>query len=801
MSDFRHAALAIARMPFVAAVVVLSLAAGIGINTVVFSWIQTVVFKPLPGVANATSFLLVEPRTDAGAYAGMSWPEYADMRERLTSFPELLAFRMTPAYVGAPGRAERAYALLVSGNYFTALGLRPAAGRFLAPDEAARAGGAPVAVVSYDYWQNKLGGRPEAVGGILRVNGRDLAIVGVAPRGFQGTALGLSFDLWFPATLAPEILPGSRELTDRGSRGYSVMGLLKPGASRAQAQADVDVMMRQLAQAYPETNATMRGEVLAFSESPRGPQRFLPLALGLLQAAMLLLLLTVCGNTANLVLARASTRQREIGIRLALGARPSRIVRLVMTENVLLGIAGAALGVAVAFWGTDALRTIPPLRGMPIRFQTSIDWVGLAFSIALGAGCGVIVGAAPAMQLAWIDPQAALRLGGRRASRSRLRDVLMGVQAALAVVILVVAALFIRGLAETRDVDTGFNRDGVLLAAYDLTGRTITQASARDFADRVLRGARAMPGVEAAAIASSVPLDIHGLPYRAFTVEGHARVDADPDQAVFNIVTPGYFALMGIRFVSGSDFVDLTSSAAPRQAIVNEEFAQRYLAGLEPLGRQLESRGRSYTIVGVVRNSLSNAFGEPPTAAVYYSYRDLPAASGEVHLRTRPGSEATVMPGLRQVVAAIDPELPLYNVRTLSEHIETNLVFRRVPARLFAVLGPLMLILAAFGIYAVVAYNVTQRTTEIGVRMALGASARRIVGALVGDSLRIVGAGAMLGWIVVLVIIVDVVSGGPLDVPVFAGVPLLLIGVAALACWLPARRAARIDPLVALRQD
>jgi len=298
-----------------------------------------------------------------------------------------------------------------------------------------------------------------------------------------------------------------------------------------------------------------------------------------------------------------------------------------------------------------------------------------------------------------------------------------------------------------------------------------------------------------------VPLDIHGLPYRAFKVEGHVRADADQDQAVYNIVTPGYFALMGIPLLAGADFVELNNTTAPLQAIVNEEFVRQYLHGLEPLGRRLESRGRAYTIVGVVRNSLSNAFGEPPTPAVYYSYRDLPAGSGEVHVRTQPGSEAAAMPGLRRVVASIDPELPLYNVRTLSEHIETNLVFRRVPARLFAVLGPLMLVLAAFGIYAVVAYNVSQRTTEIGVRMALGASPGRIIGSLVGESLRIVGMGAMLGWLAILIVVVDVVSGGPLDVPVFAGIPVALLAVAAVACWVPARRAVRVDPLVALRQE
>jgi predicted permease len=798
--DVRHAFRMIARMPGLAAVVIVSIGVGIGVNTVVFSWIQAVLFKPLPGVSGAASFHAVEPRTDAGLYPGVSWREYGDLRERLGSFRDIIAFRMLPLYIGQGGQVERAYGLLVSDNYFSALGLRPAAGRFLRPEEVERTGAEPVAVISHGLWQARYGGAASAVGQTIRINSRDLTIIGVTPRGFQGTVIGLDFEVWLPATLAPSVINGSRELEDRSARGYSAIGKLQPHASRAQAQAELDAAMRHLAQAYPETNATLRGEVLPFWQSLRGPRRFLAAALGALQAIMLLLLLAVCGNTANLVLARASARQREMGVRLALGAAPSRVVGLLLTENVVLAALGAALGAAIAVWGTQALRIVP-LSGLPIRFQTSVDAAGLAFAMILGVGCGLLFGAAPAVQLARVDPQLAFRSGSRTAGRSRMRDVLMGIQVALAVVVLIVAALFFRSFMETRDTDPGFRREGVLLAAYDLAGRNSTQATNRAFADRLLDRVRALPYVEAAAIATSVPLDIHGLPSRVFTVEGRARTDAGFDQALTNTVTPGYFTVMGIPLRAGTDFADLKEAALPPQAIVNDEFVRRYLDGLEPLGRRLQARGRTFVITGVVRNSLYNAFGEPATPIIYFSYRDSPSALGEIHLRTRPGAETALVPDVRRVVRELDPELPVFNVRTLTDHVETNLLFRRVPARMFVVLGPLLLMLASIGIYAVVAYSVSLRRTEIGVRLALGATTRRVISQFVGENLGIIVVGAMTGWFIAFVVAVDFIPDGKIDVPVFVGVPAIFLLVATIACWLPARRATRTDPWIALRQE
>lgn len=801
IADVRQALRAIRRMPVVAAVVVTSVAVGVGVNTAVFSWLQALVLQPLPGVASVNQIHLLEPRSEAGTYPGTSWLEYKDLRTLLPSFDDLFASRMVPFNLGEAGQTERAFGMLVSGNYFTGLGLKPALGRFLQPDEVSTPGGASVVVISYEVWQLRFSGRLDAVGQTIRINDRPLTIVGVTPDGFQGTVVAVKFDFWAPATLAPVLLTGSQELEDRSIRGYSVMGRLRRGVAPAQAQAELDAAMRQLGLAYPSTNATLQGEVLPFWQSPRGPQRMLANALALLQGIMLLLLLTVCGNTANLVLARATTRHREVGVRLALGAGPRRIFSLLLTENLLLALTGALVGVGLAMWGTQALRAVPMIGAVPIKFQTRIDLVGLTFALALGVVSGVLFGIAPAAQLARVDPLRALRTGARFSGRSGMRAALMGVQVALASLILIVAGMFYRSLSETREADPGFRRDGVLLGAYDFSGGNPDDRTSREFAARLLDRVRALPGVETAAIASYVPLDIHGMPLRSFTVEGHARSEAGDDEALANVVTPGYFQTMAIPLLAGKDFAPLTDAAAPPQAIVNDEFVRRFLPDVEPIGRRLQSRDRTYVIVGVARTSLYESFSEAPTPLIYFSYRDRPSARGEIHVRTRAGSEGAIGPAIQRVVRELDPMLPVYDVRTLSDHVEKNLFLRRIPARMFVVLGPLLLALAAIGIYAVVAHAVAQRTHEIGIRLSLGATTRRIEAEIVGESLRVIVSGALAGWLVALALGVHLGGGGGIDPSVFAGVPAVLLGVAAFACWWPVRRAARVNPVRALRRE
>lgn len=610
----------------------------------------------------------------------------------------------------------------------------------------------------------------------------------------------LKFELWAPATMAPALLGGTRDLEDRSIRSFSLLGMLKPGATRGEAQVELAIAMAQLARGYPEASAGIDGEVLPFWKSPRGPQRLMINGLAVLQVVMLLLLLAVCGNTANLMLARGSTRQREMAVRAALGAGRGRIVSLVLSENMLLAFLGAGLGAVLAFWGTTAFRAAPMIGAFPIHFPAIVDKFTLAFAMLLGVASGLICSGAPAVYLAGLDPQVGLRSASNTPPRTRTRGILMAVEVTLAMVVLIAAALFLQSFHSASQTDPRLRAEGVLLAAYDLSGRNPDEVFEREFAMRLLERLRSLADVEAAAIATNVPVDLHGIPRRSFTVEGHLRTEPGQDRAVSNTVTPGYFKVMGIPLLEGNDFAEIGDRAAPAQAIVNEEFVRRYLNGADAIGRHLQTRAASFTITGVARNSVYDALGEPPQPAIYFSYRDIPAIQGEIHLRTR-GSETALTSEARAVLRDLDPMLSLYDVRTLSQHIERNLYLRRIPARMFAVLGPLLLGLAAIGIYAVVSYAVAQRTREIGVRLAFGATNGQVVLQVIRENLGVIIRGAALGWVLALLISVHAIPQSVVKLSAFVGVPVILLGVATLACWLPARRASRIDPMAALRHE
>ena len=803
----------IAKSPVLALVIAGSMAIGIGVNTTVFSWIQARVLQPIAGVSRGGDFLLIEARGDSGSYPGLSWLEYRDLTERLTAFRQVVAFRMAPFNVGAADWSERTYGLLVSGNYFQALGLEAEAGRLIAPADTAQPGGPAAAVVSHRFWQTRLGGTADIVGRELRLNDRVFTVIGVAPAEFAGTVMGLTFDVWIPATAVPLIIDGSRELESRTQRGYMALGDLAPGASRADAQRDLDTAMSALAAAHPDSNRTIRAEVLPQWQSPRGPQQSLTTALVMLQGVMLLVLIVVAGNTTNLVLARASARGREVGLMLALGASRAHVIRLVLIENLVLSMLGALGGAAFAVWGTNAMRAVPlpTPGGVEPSFFTPIDGLGLAFACGLGLLSGLAIGLPAALQLARTNPQASLRAGGAAGGRSSLRDMLLALEVAIATVVLVVAAMFLKSFNDTRTTDPGFRRNGILLATYDLRGRSpdVSAAKASDFAVRLIDRLRALPNVESVALATSVPLDIHGMPSRSFTLDGRARSDGALDEALTNTVTPGYFDTMGIPVLGGADFADLRNTSTAPQAMVNEEFVRRFVATSAgapidhsaAIGRRIQTGGRAYQIAGVVRDSFSNSFGEAPMPFIYLAMRDRPAGMAEIHVRVRRGPEEAITGEVRKVMRELDETLPVYNVRTLAAHIDSNLVFRRIPARMFVVLGPLLLGLVAVGIYAVTSYAVSQRRKEIATRVALGATTPQVIRSLISDTLRVVGLGMAAGLVVALMINPGALSGRAGELVLLAGVLGLFLTAAVAATWFPARRASQLDPIVVLKQE
>jgi predicted permease len=811
LADLRFAFRQLAKAPVLSLVIILSLAAGIGANTVVFSWIEAVFLDPLPGVAHGARFLTIQPRDRSGTYLSSSWLDYRDIREQQTTFREIAAVRFRALNLGgADGQDERLWAELVSDNYFALLGLRPALGRFFTPEESTRPGAGPVAMISYAFWQTRFGGSPAVLGKTVRLNDVVFTIVGVAPEKFKGSIVGLGFDLWLPFTMVREIVPTAKDLTGRGNRPLLLLADLKPGVTPRQAGADLEAIFQRLARTYPDTNAGVSCELTPLWRSPQGAQRMMIGALGTLQVLVSLVLLVVCANTANLLLARATIRQKEIGIRLAIGAGRGRILRQLLTESVVLALLGAAGGVLLSLWGIDALYHVPVPRNLPIKMTAHLDGTGLAFSVLVGAACGLVFGLAPALQLARGDVAAALKAGGRgsgAAGHHRLRDLLVVIEVALALVVLVLAGLFLKSFGNTRTVDPGFQPNGVLLANFDLAAKGYTKDSARAFVRELLSRLRAEPGVEAAAISNFVPLDLRGMSSDRLEVDGRPRESDRPGRTFYGNVDPGYFQTLGIPLVAGVGFtgLDQDRTAKAPEVIINQELARRYWPGLSPLGHKLTLDGESYEVVGVVRDGKYATLSETQSPMAYFSIRDRFSFSNlTLHVRAK-GDPVALVPPVRRVFHELNPALPIRDVRTMVQHIDDNLVMLRVPARLLSVLGPLALLLAAIGIYSVLSYSVAQRTHEIGVRLTLGATPRNVVAMIVGQGLRVVAGGLAAGLVAAFVcslhlstVLVKVPAGDPL---VFLSIPVLLLGVAVLATWLPARRAARVDPIIALRAE
>jgi len=716
---------------------------------------------------------------------------------------------LAPVSLSNQGVNERLWSYLVTGNYFEVLGVKPAVGRLFTPNDDKVPDAHPVAVITYDCWQKRFAADPQAVGQSVIVNGRNYTIIGVAPPGFYGSEIGYQTEIWFPMMMIAQIEPGNYILENRDTDNFFVQGRLKPGVTLAQAEGELKAIAAQLAREYPKQNegktillsppglfgAFMRGPIMGFA--------------GVLMAVVCLVLLLACTNLANLLLARATERRKEIAVRLALGASRSALVRHLLTENVLLAALGGALGLWMAGWLVDAVQALKPPIDIPLSTNVHIDWRVLLFTVAVSLLTGLVFGLLPALQATKLELVPALKdegsLGGYR--RSWLRNGLIVLQVSLSLVLLVCAALVLRGLQRAQLLNPGLVPQHALELSFDLNLQGYDGARSREFKQQLLERVRALPGVQDAGFSNNVPLSL-SLNNNSIYIEGRpAERGANLPSVMNSTASPGFLAALGTRLLKGRDFTEQDGEAKQRVGIINETFARRFWPGQAALGKRFsfESAAGSWVeVVGVIEDGKYFSLGEAPEPFVYTNMR--PQNGWNMTLVVRTESEPqSVLAALRREFQQLDAALPIYNVKTLVEHMALPLFPARVAAALLGSFGLLALSLAAIGIFGVMSYAVTQRTREIGIRLALGAQSADVLRLIVGQGLRLVLLGVALGLVAAFgltrlmkSLLLEVSATDPLT---FAGIALLLALVALLACYLPARRAAKVDPMIALRYE
>jgi macrolide transport system ATP-binding/permease protein len=808
VKDLRYGLRRLAMSPGFTLIAVLSLALGIGANTAIFSLFNTAALRPLP-VAEPGRLVSLTSAADSRVFPTFSYPNYKDLRDRAEVFDGLIAYRFAPLSVSRDGAAERLWGYLVSGNYFEVLGVRPAHGRLISAGDDVRPGAHPVAVLSHQFWLKRFGGDPSAVGRSLVVNGRSYDVIGVAPRGFNGTEVVAAPELWFPLSMQAEIEVGNSWLDKRGVENLFVMGRLGEGVDEERARQSLDAVAAQLAREAPEFNegkrvglsppgfmgGTMRGAVLGFTS--------------VLMVVVAFVLLLACTNLANLLLARAADRRKEIAVRLALGAGRLRVVRQLMAESMLLALVSGALGLLLAYWLVDLAVALKPPVDVPLLIDLQLDYRVLVFALLLSLLTGLLFGLLPAWQATKVELLPALKdeaaSGGWR--RSWLKNSLIVLQVALSLVLLVGGGLMLRALQRAQTLDLGFDPRGAVEVSFDLRLQGYDEGRGREFQRLLLERVRALPGVEAAGLVDLAPVDLH-FSRDSVYVEGQTpERAARAPRALSSRAGPGYFAAMGTRLVRGRDFDARDDERATRVAVVNETFARRFWPGEDAVGRRFRFGGAEspmLEVVGVVEDGKYAKLNEAPQPFVCRPLAQSYSGANTVVVRTGKDVRQTLA-SVRRELQQLDPRLPTSSAKTLEERMALPLLPARVAASVLGSFGLLALALAAIGIYGVMSYAVARRTREIGIRVALGAQSSNVLRLVIGQGMTLAFVGVVVGVAAALALsrlaeslLFGVSAADPLT---YVGVAALLTAVALLACYVPARRATRIDPVAALRQD
>ena len=807
--DVRFSLRVFAGTPAFTLLAVLTLALGIAVSSTVFSWIDGVLLHPYPGVDDTQGLALIEAVSSSGEPLVMtSYLDYKDLRDNLKLASGVAVARLTPVSVGADADAARAWAELVSANYFDVLRVKPALGRFFLPEEGEDKPGAfPVAVISDRLWQERYGRDPRVLGMPIRVNRHQLTIIGVAPPAFRGTTSGLGYDVWMPIAMAGEMGTGP-VFTYRACRDLtSTIVRLKPGVSIVQARSEVSALGKRLAAAYPDTNRGVDATVVPISSGHLGPKGKLAGPLGILMAASALLLTIVCANVANLLLSRVVSRRREFALRFAFGARRGRLVRQLLTETLLLVAAGGALGLVMVVWMAGLLDRLLPPTDFPFAFDVGLSWSTVGFTLLVVLAVTVTTGLAPALLSVRGELTSVLNEGGRSGTggvRSRsLRRLLVGVEMALAMVALVVAGLLLRSSTNAARIAPGFETRNVLVNQFYLSNAGYRADEQRTFCRLLRERLATVPGIVGVTYSDFVPLSSPASsPIHQIVVQGYAPAPGERMWVPRAAVPPGYFDFMGIRLLEGRDFSERDEEGAPAVIIVNETFARRYFGGGSPIGATVSFVGVPATIVAVVKDSKYDTPVEASTPYFYVPFRQWfsPGLNFSVLLKTE-GDPMHAVPSLRREALALNQDATFHSVR-LAEAIGYSRYAQTTAASLMSVVGLMCLLLAAVGLYSVVGYSVSQRSQEFGIRLALGAGPRDIVRMVAREGLWLAIPGLLAGIAAAVAAArgaSDMLVGvGAADPAALGGSSLFLLVVTLLASYWPARRAVADDPVAAL---
>jgi predicted permease len=812
LQDVKYGLRMLVKSPGFSLVAVLSLGLGIGANTAIFSLINAILLRPLPvdDVPSLMSIATTDQRNPGNLQ--VSHLNFKDLRAQNTAFTDMAAFSFNGLNFSSGTESQPINAQVVTANYFSVLGVHLPLGRgFLQAEEDTRV---PVVVLSDGFWARTMGADPGVIGRTISLNQTPYTVVGVAPKTFSGTLLGGGPDVWVPVTKALAPVPEWFE-TRRGLWLF-VFGRLKPGVTPEQARANVKSVFANLESTFPVDNKGRSVAVVSLLDARlnptgQGPNLVVQIS-SLLMVIVGIVLLIACANIANLLLARASKRRREVAIRLALGASRGRLVRQLLTESVLLSLLGGAAGLLLAYWTLDALVGARLPLPIPVDNGIATDGRVLFFTLGLALTTGLIFGLAPAMQASRADVVPVLKnelipsSGARRGLRAlfTLRQGLVISQVALSLISLVAAGLFLRSLRHQQQIDPGFQTSGVLIVNFNLGRSGYSAERGQVFFDELVDRVGVLPGVQHAAIASGPPL-AGGLARSVFP-EGMDTTTRDRVLVQVNAAGVHYFETLGIPVLRGRGFATTDMAESPRVVVINETMARKFWPNQEAIGKRFKFFGdQDYaTVVGVAKDSKYNAVAEEPIPFIYEAFRQRYSGGATLHVRTA-GDAASLAASVRHEVQQLDPAVPVFNPRTLEAQIGNSLQPLRMNVVLLGVFGILALALASIGLYGVTNYAVSQRTREIGVRMALGADPRSVLALVLGHGMLLVGLGLALGLAVALAgagtlsALVDGVN--PRD-PVTLGGTAGVLGIVALvANYLPARRATRIDPLIALRTD